>query len=266
MGMPHAKLNMLKIHNLIKTFGGVKAIDKLSFQVEEGEITALIGPNGAGKTTLFDVIGGFVKPDEGKILFQGREITFLSPSTISQLGIGRTFQDIRIFPQMSVLDNVMIPMRYSKGGSLFAALLNKPEMIREDIENRERAIELLEIVGLSSKSEDFAGNLSHGQRKLLEISRTLALDSKLFLLDEPMAGLFPDMVEKMKRILRSVREEGKTVLFIEHDMKAVSDLSDSVIVLNLGMKLAQGTPVEILNDESVIEAYLGLRAKEKLAT
>ena len=250
---------MLQVQNLVKEFDGIKAADDIVFEVEENSICGLVGPNGSGKTTVFNLICGYLKPERGKIFFDGREITSLSPHKISQLGIGRTFQNIRLFPQISVLDNVMLGFKYDKGEKFSSALFQTKRMKKEEKQNLLKAEEILKFVGLMEKKEESAENLSHGQRKLLELARILALEPALFLLDEPFAGLFPETKRTMLDLIRELKEQGKTILFIEHDMNSVMGVAEKVIVLNYGKKIAEGKPEEVKNNEEVLSAYLGKR-------
>ena len=248
---------ILSLTSVSKSFDGLKAVDNLSLAIEEGKITALIGPNGSGKTTVFNIVTGLLKADAGEIAMDSRKLTGLPPYKIARAGIGRTFQLIRLCPQMSVLDNVMLALRYPIGEKLSMAMLRPKRLVREEEANQKRAIELLTRVEMDHKQEAMGSDLSHGQRRLVEIARALALDPKVLLLDEPMSGLFPKMIEKSMEIIRGLRDEGRTIWFIEHNMRVVLELSDRVIVLDHGRKLAEGTPEEIRGNPEVNTAYLG---------
>jgi len=247
---------MLELRGITKRFGGLVAVDELSFTVEENSITALIGPNGAGKTTVFNIVMGIYSPDEGDVYFKGRRITGMAPHKVAQLGISRMFQNIRLFPHMTVLENILVAMRYERGESLMAVLFQRGKVKREERERMERAVELLNLTDLVEKKDTPAANLSQGQRKLLEIARALATGAELFLLDEPTSSLSPNMKERMVKTILSLKDMGKTVLFIEHDMEVVRE-ADKVIVLSSGRKIAEGSYHEVMADKKVVEVYLG---------
>lgn len=250
-------MTMLQLHNLSKEFDGIKAVDDLSFAIEDNSIAALIGPNGSGKTTVFNIISGFLGADKGIVVLDGKDISSMSPFKIARQGIGRTFQNIRLFPQISVLDNVMLGLKYETGDRFSAAFLQTRKMKKEEKQNIKKAEELLKFVGLIEKRDELAENLSHGQRKLLELARILALEPKIFLLDEPIAGLFPETKRTMFGLIRKLKESGKTILFIEHDLHSVMDIAEKIIVLDHGKKIAEGTPEEIKQNKEVLKAYLG---------
>jgi ABC-type branched-subunit amino acid transport system ATPase component len=251
---------MLQIKNLNKKFGGVKAVKDCSFEVKENEIVALIGPNGAGKTTVFNLLTGFIKPDKGHVHYKGTPLLGVKPHKISNLGITRTFQLIKLLPKLTLVENLLIAKQQS--GEHLLNIIFKPKYIKhEEKENRKHCIELLDLVGLKDKRNHYAKNLSYGQQKLVEIARILATDADLLLLDEPVAGVNPVMREKIRSILKKLKKQGKTILFIEHDMKFVMDIADRVIVLDHGTEIANGIPKQIQKNPRVLQAYLGKKVK-----
>ncbi|HEX28887.1 TPA: ATP-binding cassette domain-containing protein [Candidatus Poribacteria bacterium] len=249
---------ILRIENLSESFGGVKALDDVSLEIEEGKITSLIGPNGAGKTTLFNIITGFLKPSSGRVIFQGRRIDGLSPHKIAKLGISRTFQENRLFLNMTVLENVLTAMEYKYSETLLHTILRTRRLREEERERRKRAVEILELVRLLEKRNELAKNLSYGQQKLLMIAMALSREPKLLLhVDEPVAGVHPDAIKEIMKVLRRIREEGRSIFLIEHNIEVVREISDKVVVLNGGRKIAEGDPSEVLNDKNVLTGYLG---------
>lgn len=249
---------MLKIDGVWKTFGGITALMDVSFNVENKEIKAVIGPNGAGKTTLFNVISGVYKPDRGNIFFNDKKINDLGPVKIARFGISRTFQNVELYRNMTVLENVMVG-RYAKTKSgFFSCGFRLPGMVKEEKEIRKISEELLEYVGLYDKKDYLAGELPIGSQRILEIARALATEPKLIMFDEPASGLNDAETKDLSLFIKRLRDEkGLTVILVEHDMGLVMDISDNIVVLNFGEKLAEGTPEEIRNNKSVIDAYLG---------
>lgn len=251
-------VSLLNAVNITKTFGGLIAINNVNFSIEPGRIVSIIGPNGAGKTTLFNMISGYYVPNGGKIEFDGRSLAKLSPERVARLGIARTFQNIRLFQNMLVAENVLMGRYMHTHQSILDIVLRLPRMNREERAAYDKVLELLDYVGLAGKEGELAKNLSYGEQRRLEIARALALEPKLLLLDEPAAGLNPKETEEMKCFILKIRsEKNLTVLLIEHDMRLVMGLSDRITVINYGTKLAEGTPDEIRNNQEVIEAYLG---------
>ena len=248
---------MLELKNIGISFGGLQAVKRVSFQVRPGQIKALIGPNGAGKTTLFNLITGMLKPDHGLILFQNRRIQGLPPFRIADRGISRTFQIVQLFSHMTVLENVMVGRHVRTSAGLLSAALCLPSGRREEVAIRDRSGHWLEFVGLTSRADDYAGNLPLGHQRLLEIARALATEPKLLLLDEPAAGLDMTETEKLKELIFAIQVQGISVLLVEHDMSLTMEVADDIVVLDHGDLLAEGTPREIQRHPEVIAAYLG---------
>ncbi|GAH20727.1 unnamed protein product [marine sediment metagenome] len=250
---------MLEVVDLEKNFGGIKAVDGCSLKVEQGSITGLIGPNGAGKTTLFNLITGFYEPDGGEIWFSGERIGGLSPHKIARRALTRTFQIPRELKEMTVLENLMVVPENQVGERIWNSFFRPGVVRRQERELRDEALEVLEFVELIDLANEYAKNLSSGQKKLLELARTLMAEPKMILLDEPGAGVNPTLMKKLTRNIENLRQRGKTFFLIEHDMDLIMNLCDTVIVMNKGRQLAEGTPDEIKKNESVLEAYLGGR-------
>ena len=249
---------VLEMQNVEKHFGGVHAIDNFSVKIEQGQIHGLIGPNGAGKTTIFNNITGIYAPDAGKILFRGYDITGSSPHRVAQLGIGRTFQNIRLFSNLSVMDNVIIASGMDATYNLAEAIFHNKNYRRREQHLQDKAMHLLEIVGLQDKANERASSLPYGHQRKLEIARAMALEPKLLLLDEPAAGMNADESMELVDFVQEIRSRFKiTILMIEHHMDVVSNLCDYCTVLNFGKTLAVGTPAEVKSNPEVIRAYLG---------
>jgi branched-chain amino acid transport system ATP-binding protein len=257
---------LMQVDQVSMEFGGVRALTDIDIEIQEGEIFGLIGPNGAGKTTLFNCVTGVYRPTEGRVTFGDQPITGKRPDEIVELGICRTFQQIRLFPNMTALENVVVGVDARHKTSVPGALLRLPRNRREERESEARAVELLEYCGIKKYANDLAKNLSYGDQRRLEIARALGTGPKLLLLDEPAAGMNPAEKNGLRDLVRKIRDEPTTVLLIEHDMKVVMGLSDRVAVLDHGEKIAQGPPEEVQGDQRVIEAYLGAGAGGSAAT
>ena len=251
---------MLSIQNLSKSFGGVHAVQDVSFNVEQGAIHSVIGPNGAGKTTLFNLITGVYAPSRGQILLRGENVAGMSPDALARRGMSRTFQNLQVCMNMTALDNVMVGAHLQLNQNLFAAMLRLPSVRRADAACREEAARLMDFVGVGRHIDADASQMSYGALKRLEIARALAARPKVLLLDEPAAGLNHTETGEIEALIRKVAQSGVTVVLVEHDMKLVMNLSDHILVLDYGKKLAEGTAAEVRANPDVVAAYLGAPA------
>jgi len=248
---------LFEVRGLTKRFLGVTAVGGVDLHVEAGELVSLIGPNGSGKTTLFNCVTGYLAPDEGHVTFRGRDVTGVATHRMARLGIGRTFQLVSVFPRLSALENLLTFLQQHQEESLVARLVRAPRVRRYEAVAVERAMMLLDSVGLGARVDTPAGHLSYGQRKLLAFAAALMPDPELVLLDEPAAAVNPTMINQMKEQIRGLHRQGKAVLLVEHNMDVVMDISQRIIVLDHGQKIAEGPPEAIRRDLKVIEAYFG---------
>ena len=248
---------MLEVSGITQIFGGVTALDDVSFSITKGDITGVIGPNGAGKTTLFNIITGIYRQSAGRVTLEGKDVTGLPPERLARLAMVRTFQNIELFGGMTVLENVMVGMHTKSSSGLLACALKMPWTVSEERRIRAGAMKWLEFTGIPDLADDIAGNLPFGKGRLLEIARALAVEPRIILMDEPAAGLNSQETFALAQLIKRIRDLDITVVLVEHDMELVMDICDRIIVLNLGMKLTEGTPREIQESPEVIAAYLG---------
>lgn len=248
---------MLTIEGISKSFGGVTALEDVSFRIAGGMITGVIGPNGAGKTTLFNIVTGLYDQDRGTVHLENVDISHRPPEKLARLGVVRTFQNVELFGQMSVLENVMVGLHTKSKSGIFSCAFKLPHQIREEKTIRDRAGRWLEYVGIADQADATAGSLPFGKGRLLEIARALALEPRIILMDEPAAGLNSRETMGLADLIKKIKDSGVTIVLVEHDMELVMDVCDAVVVLNLGRKLAEGTPREIQENSEVIAAYLG---------
>ena len=248
---------LLTVENLEKRFGGLIAVNDISFEVERGEIFTIIGPNGAGKSTLFKLITSFTHPTSGRVIFEGEDITRLPAHVVARKGVVRTFQETTIFKEMTVVENVIVAHHLRSRASSLGIFVNSPKARRDEERFRESANSIIEILGLDAVRNEQARNLPHGYLRELGIAIAMAAEPKALLLDEPFSGMNPEETDRVVDMVRGIRDRGITILLVEHDMRAVMRISDRILVLNFGSMVALGTPSEIQNNESVIEAYLG---------
>lgn len=253
---------MLKVIDVHKSFGGIKALDAVSLEVERGSITGLVGPNGSGKTTLFNVISGFYPKDAGEIYLKGERIDELPPNEVVRKGLCRTFQISQAPGKMTVLENMLLAPKDQMGEGLWNTFFRKKRVLQQEMQNLEKAFHILSLVELFDLKNEYAGNLSGGQRKLLGLGRILMADPEIILLDEPTAGVNPTLNKSLMRLIEDLRKQGKTFFFVEHNMKVISHICDKVYVLDFGRMIAEGTPREIQENEEVLEAYLSGSSKK----
>ncbi len=264
MSNPKDPSVLLHCQLIVKRFGGLTAVNAVDLKVGKGEIVSLIGPNGAGKTTFFNCVTGFYTPEEGDVIFNGKSLKDTRPDIIARAGIARTYQNIRLFPKLTALENILVGMHQHLKSNMWGAILGTPFNRREEQAALDEAMRLLEYCNLSGKGDLLASNLPYGYQRRLEVARALAIKPQLLLLDEPTAGMNPQETDDMMHFIRQLRADlGLTVFLIEHDMKLVMGVSDRVNVMNFGRKIAEGTPAEIQNNPEVIEAYLGSSMTDK---